>query len=209
MKKQQFIALNREIWVPDNCYFHDLGESENFADNIRRYVMENFKDNFELNRDVFELTCKNDFRQADGYTLHLLNNEEKHNLIIYRPEGWKINEEALPNFRYWFARGHEEGHALFNAELYDEIRNIAGDIDYSNKEAICDIIGLHAADIRGFGNLVTEEKRRNLERAKYWRKAYTAAKRNEIEARKKKGETQVLTADFVLEKIIKKMSDHR
>ena len=219
MKKQKFKAIKKKVTMPDSCFFHDLGDSNDFVETIHKFLQRKFPS--ELVRFSFESRDPR-YTRAGGICYSFAIGHDTHSLVTYRPKSWYCNflvqnQEQIPSYDsqfpipklaknlYWRARGHEEGHVLHVQDLDYIIEEITGSTyqknDKPEREAIADLCALHAVDVRGLGYMISQEKRKYMERAKYWKEIYKQAKENEIEANKKKSITAVMSAEMILEKI--------
>jgi hypothetical protein len=215
MKKQKFKAIKKKILIPDNCYFHDLGESDDFYKTFFRFLNKNFD---KSERPYLDPLSYSNIR-SPGCCASFNIGDDKYALISYMPKSWysypDISNRALLNFIaplqsnpklvkcfYWMARGHEEGHALIQLGLEKEIKNILGDIDYSDNEAVCDLLGLYAADIKKLGHLMPQEKREYMERAVRWQEYRKEAEETHKQASEKKGSiTAVMSVEHIVERL--------
>ncbi len=206
MKKQKFEGNGRELWIPDNCYYFDLGESYDFAGTFEQFC----RDHFNVDMDaVIEKLSDPKYRTALGAceTFTSPCRVEKYAASTYRPKDWNFGEGIEGLAGCWFGRAHEEGHALIYFGLKDEVKKIVGEADYSDEQAVCDLLGLHAIDAKGLGHLISSENREYNERARRWyferarRWAQYRKEAEEIhrEAEKKGGITNVLSVGDIVE----------
>jgi len=166
MKKLKFKAIQRELWIPDNYHFCDLGESDNFREFLYRFHKYEFKipeDQLAklLSSPKLE-TAKGLCERWDSYT----EQSSKHAFILYRTKNWDFGEGIDGLAGHWYARGHEECHVLTFFDLDNVIEEMIGEYDKSSEQAFADLVGLYAVDKRNLGNLISPEKREEFERAK-------------------------------------------
>ncbi|MBW2982074.1 hypothetical protein KY343_04290 [Candidatus Woesearchaeota archaeon] len=209
MKKQKFEAIQRELWIPDNHHFYDLGESDNFRADIYRF----HKHELKIPEDqLMELLSEPKLETVAGYFQNITfpqnYTEQKCAFIIYRTKEFDFGEGIDSLAGQWYARGHEEGHVLMSFGLKDAIDEIIGKgiLDLEDKsreddrEAISDLLGLYAVDIRGLGSGVSPERRKELERAKRWLQYQKdAEERYRKNSAKKEGITTVMSVYGIVE----------
>jgi hypothetical protein len=205
MTKQKFKALKKKILLPDNYHFFDLGEYWDFNEANMHFLTRKLPSDVVALKE--RLSPKNVY--AKGYCKVLTGfrkgREEIYGFIAYRPKkAFKLEPHRIEGVgfeaAYWITRGHEEGHIWIHSGLDDEIDNITGgNIDHSDIEAVCDLLGLHAADIRRKGHLISPEKRHYFERARRWVHYREEAEETHRQALAKEGETAVMSVDDIME----------
>jgi len=194
--------MKRKILLPDNCHYFDLGESYDFARTIEQFYREHFNKYLdEVIKKLSNPQFKTVLGNCERFTLDYGNGSiEKYAAITYRPKDWDFGEGIGSLAGHWFARAHEEGHALIYFGLSDIVKDILGeDVDYSDEQAVCDLLGLYAADIRKKGHLISPEKRHYFERARRWTHYREQAEEAHRQAVAKKSETTVMSVDEIVE----------
>lgn len=149
MKSFQLAALRLKFDVPDNHYFFDIGESDNFVGDMAKFLNKGFPD--AICRDFMDF-CKHhpavSAVESMNYRAKRIHkesgSEERYSVVIYTPGVGSRDE------RHWFRRGHEEGHALDFFGLRPFIETFAGrKLAAENKELVADVCGEYALRIRG------------------------------------------------------------